>query len=574
MKKFLLSLTVLGATIFSASAQNVADGVKALYYQKYKTAKDILQKAAASNDPEAVYWYGQAYLQDRNDAGGIAKAKDIYQQALNSGVNSPWIWIGMGNVDLASNNSGAAKQKFDQAIASSKDKKGKVDPKILAAIGRAETYGSAGIGDPQYGIDRLKEAEAILDADKKADVNLYADIETNMGINYLKLGGDKGGEAVQAYRKAVEKVPNYARALWRQGMVYLSQDNMPAVDNYFGQAIAADPNYGQTYWSYFDYYKDKDVNKAKEYLDKYVATSDGGCEVQYLQADYLFRAGKYDESLQKAQAMENGGCKDFTRLHMLYAFDYNRLHDNAKAAAHIKTFFATVPPAQREPSDYALAGNILSAVPGSEDSAVAYLSQAYELDTVARNKEVYMDSISNILVRQKRYKENLVWVQKSYDQKKDPSNRNIYDLGYAAYLAGKEDPKSYDLAVKQFTLYKTKYPTEPFGYMMLQRIAESQDSTFEKAVQPTNDYIAFLNADTVKNKDALIGLHWKLGTYYANAKKDYDNAIVEFEKVKSLDPTGSTAQQAGAVLSQLYAIKNKKNNPPASGAKRASGNGK
>jgi predicted Zn-dependent protease len=461
----------------------------------------------------------------------------------------------------------AAKQKFDQAMASSKDKKGKVDPKILAAIGRAETYGGSGVGDAQYGIDRLKEAEATLDADKKADVNLYADIQTSMGINYLKQGGDKGGEAVQAYRKAVDKVPNYARALWRQGMVYLSQDNMDAVNNYFGQAIAADANYGQTYWAYFDYYKDRDVNKAKEYLDKYVATSDGGCDVQYLQADYLFRAGKYEESLQKAQAMENGGCKDFTRLHMLYAFNYNRLHNNAKASEHIKTFFATVPAAQREPSDYALAGSILASVPGSEDSAVAYLAKAYDLDTVAKSKEAYMDSISNILVRQKRYKENLVWVQKSYNLKKEPSNRNIYDLGYAAYLAGKEDPQSYDLAIRQFTTYKTKYPTEPFGYMMLQRIAESQDSTFEKAVQPTNEYITFLSADTVKNKDMLISLHWKMGTYYANTKKDYDGAISEFEKVKSLDPGGATAQQADGVLNQLYSIKNKKNNPPASSKK-------
>ena len=554
MKKFLVSFTALGAMIASAAAQNVADGVKALYYQKYKTARDILQKAAASKDPETVYWYGQSFLQNKNDANGIAKAKDIYQQALNAGINSPWIWIGMGNVDLADGNNGsAAKQKFEQAIAGAKDRKGRVDPKILAAIGRAETYGGSETGDPQYAIDKLKEAETILDADKKPDIDLYADIETNMGINYLKQGGDKGGDAVQAYRKAVDKNPKYARALWRQGLVYLSQDNMDAVNNYFEQAITADPSYGPTYFSYFDYYKNRDVNKAKEYLDKYVATSDGGCDVQYLQADYLFRAGKYQESLDKAQAMENGGCKDYSRLHMLYAYDYNRLHDNAKAAEHLKTFFTTVPAAQREPSDYAFAGNALANVPGSQDSAVSYLTTAYNLDTIVKNKEVYVDSISNILVRQKKYADNLAWVQKAYALKKEPSNRDIFNLGLAAYQS-----KDWDLATKQFTLYKTKYPDEGYGYQWLQRTAKGQDSTFAKAVEPTKDYIAFLSKDEAKNKDQLVGLYSELGAYYANTAKDYPSAIIQFEKIKAIDPTGNGGQQADAILKQLNNIVNRK----------------
>ena len=62
---------------------------------------------------------------------------------------------------------------------------------------------------------------------------------------------------------------------------------------------------------YFNYYKEKDVNTAKEYLDKWVANADKDCETDYFVGDYLFRAGKYQESLQQAKNMEAGNCKNY-----------------------------------------------------------------------------------------------------------------------------------------------------------------------------------------------------------------------------------------------------------------------
>ena len=64
----------------------------------------------------------------------------------------------------------------------------------LNAIGRANAYVASNLGDHPYAVDKLKQAAAI-------DLT-NPDIYINMGINYLKMGGENGGEAVKAYQEA------------------------------------------------------------------------------------------------------------------------------------------------------------------------------------------------------------------------------------------------------------------------------------------------------------------------------------------------------------------------------------
>ena len=184
-----------------------------------------------------------------------------------------------------------------QAITATKGKgrRGTNNPDILTAIGRAMADGSSQQGDPQYGIDKLKEA-ATLDKTNPA-------IDILLGICYLKQGSDKGGAAVEAFTDATRRNPQYAEAYFRIGRIYESQNNTQYMNEWFGKAIAADPAYAPVYIEYFNYYKDRDVNAAKEYLDKYVANADQDCATEYFVADYLYRAGKFQESLDKAKSM-------------------------------------------------------------------------------------------------------------------------------------------------------------------------------------------------------------------------------------------------------------------------------
>ena len=76
----------------------------------------------------------------------------------------------------------------------------------------------------------------------------------------------------------------------------------------------------------------------------------------YFVGDYLFRAGKYQESLQKAKEMEAGACKTFHRVNVLYAYDYDRMGDSVQARTYMETFFKIAEPSEIEPEDVAFAG--------------------------------------------------------------------------------------------------------------------------------------------------------------------------------------------------------------------------
>ena len=219
MKKIAsMTLTAL-VLVQCAMAQSVSEGVKLLQYvYKNNSAKAVLQKAYDANpkDPQAIYWLGIANVAKNREVlskDGVAAARAIYAKALQDGVNDPLIWVGQGTMDiLDGNNVNAAKQKFEQAITSSTETKGKNKGKpsatVLNAIGFANSLGSSTMGDPVYGIEKLKQAATI-------DLN-NADIYFNMGVCYLKLGGENGGEAVKAFQEADLRDTKSGRAKWRR----------------------------------------------------------------------------------------------------------------------------------------------------------------------------------------------------------------------------------------------------------------------------------------------------------------------------------------------------------------------
>ncbi|WP_153801137.1 tetratricopeptide repeat protein [Foetidibacter luteolus] len=570
MKKTALSLLAFASAAVTASSQSVEDGVKLLYYQKNTSAIAALKKAVADKpkDPLAIYWLGQAYI--ANDVAGkvyLDSAKSLYQAKLTEGVNDPWLWIGMGHVELLTGGDlNAAKQKFEQAITTTTPTKGKhkneenID--VLNAIGRANADGSSKEGDAQYGIDKLKRAVELMKADEKTKPN--PDVYINLGTCYLKQGSDKGGEAVEAFREAFTADPANAQAAFRIGRIYQSQNNLESMNEWYGKAIAADAAFAPVYIAYFNYYKERDVNAAKEYLDKYVANADQDCETDFFVADYLFRAGKYQESLQRGQAMEAGPCKDFPKVQALYAFNYLRLNDSVKAKAAIEKYFTVADPALIEPEQYVLGGSVLKKFPGSEDAAASYFKKAQELDTALVNRIKYQDSIVSVYRKTKDSIKILDAVYTGFKMTPSPTNRDIFDLGDAALKA-----KKLDLSDSAYTLYIEKYPDQPYGYIGRVKVAQARDTTGAAAIGPMNNYISFLMKDTVKN-GSTIGYYYALmGGYYANYASNLDSSILMFEKAVQYDPANS---QYPAFLKQLTDARDKANRPrtqPAAKPKKA-----
>lgn len=553
MKK-IVSIILTGLIVTqSVMAQSIEEGMKMLDYQKNQTATAIFKKLydADSKNPENVYWYGQAFLAVDDYKG----AEAIYQKALQDGLNDPWILVGMGHVQVMEGGDiNSAKQKFEQAITMSKDLKGKkkkLYAQILDAIGRANADGGSKIGDPMYGIDKLKEAAEL---DQKS-----ADILINMGINYLKMGPDQGGDAVKSYMDAATREPKNPLPVYKIGRIYQSQNNKELFEKFYDDVIAYDPTFPPVYLSLYDYYAYRDVPKAKEYLEKYIKYADKSCETDYFYGDYLFREGKYQESLEKAKALEAGDCKGFFRNNLLFAYNYDRLGDSLQAKTYIEKYFSVAPGDKISNNDLDIAVKIYSRIPGNEATAVSYIQREIDADTIVANKVKYCNQAADIYGKAKQYSNQILWLQKGVKLKGgNMGEADYYKLANSAFT-GKDYAATMEIAKN----YIAAFPDKPQGYYFNVKAAKGIDTsaTLGTAIEPILQQDSFLvkqnetlSKDSITNKKTIdrntsilySNLCYLMG-YYNDVQKDAPKAIEACEKIIALYPDVTSEQNKFAV---------------------------
>jgi len=535
--------------VATAMAQNVNEGMKQLYYQKYITARQTLQNAVNANpkDASAIYWLGQAFIA-MDDVNG---AKALYQKALNEGVNDPMIWVGMGHIETLNGKRNEARQHFEAAITASLDRKKNPNANVLAAIGRANADGGSNIGDPQYAIEKLKKASELNATDP--------DIFVNMGINFQKLGGDRGGDAVTAYNNALQRDPKYAKALYRIGRIYESQQNKELFENFYAKAIAADPSYTATYLALYDYYKNRDVNKALGYLQDYIKNAEQNPENEFFMADYLFRAGKYQESLAQGKQLESKyGIAKLPKLNVLYAYNYDRLGDSLQAKNNIEKFLSTTKPEQIQSDHYVLAGSILAKFPGSEDAASSYLEKAIQADTVRANQIDYMTTAAQIFEKAQKYDQQYNWLIRLANLKDKWSELDHYRLNTVSFSAKKYQRVLDSLSPK----YIAAYPDKPQGYAFQVRAAKAIDTAaaLGLAIAPINRQNEFLMKDAEANKKAIYLNYYYMLIYYNDKAKDVTKAIEMTDKMMALYPEGTEEYKFAKTTKE--ALEKNKNRKP------------
>ena len=200
----LLSL-VLTTSVFS---QNIEDGKKFIYYERYKSARDIFEKILQSkpNNAEASYWLSQSFI-GLEDA---ARAREVLQSSMNVNPNDALLLAGMGELELMNNKKEVARNLFETALTVSKEK----DLEVLHAIGRANV--NAKEGDANYAIIQLQKATML----KKFN---DASVHVTIGDAYRKLLD--GGNAVQAYQAALALNPQQIAAIYKEGLIYKTQKN-------------------------------------------------------------------------------------------------------------------------------------------------------------------------------------------------------------------------------------------------------------------------------------------------------------------------------------------------------------
>lgn len=561
MKQFFLlsSFIFLGNTLF---AQSIDDGKKFLDYERYTSAQNVFSKlvAANPNDIEAVYWLGQTYIKN-GDNPDTAAAKALYQKALQANPNTPLLMVGMGEIALMEGQKEDARNKFEAAMSIPKKKE---LPEIQEAVGRANIDTKS--GDPVYAIGLLNQAA---DKDKK-----NPEVQILLGDAYRKM--IDGANATTSYTKALELDPKSARADFMIGRIYETQGygQEPIYMKYYNAAIAADPNFAPVYYWLYNYYYERDVNKSREYLNKYIAVADPDSKNCYAEASLLYVSRLYQQAIAKSdECISTGGTKVYPNVYGLKAYSYDKLGDSINAKKYFDEFFAKVNPDKIGPNDYATYGKVLLKIPAKDsmdqvrnDSlAEVYIDKAIAIDTVPANKLDYVKSTAESLIASKKYADAGKWYAKMLTLKPDYGKVDLYYAGYNDYRGG-----NYVSADSIWALYTQKYPEDIFGWYMKAHAEEGIDSTemnglakpsYEKVIS-----IADSSADKDKVKANEITAYRYLVAYYYNVKHDKDSSIYFNSKILELDPNDTQAQTNDKALRALPsqpAKASKGDSPPA-----------
>ena len=534
-----LAIVMLSSVaVLVAAAQSVTEGTKALYYEKYKTAKDILQKLVTANpaDAEANYWLGQTELEQDH----LAEARAVYAKAMTSTNQNPLIVVGMGHVELLEGKAADAKAHFDAALAATTNKKGG-DPKILTAVGRANADGDSKVGDPLYGIEKLTTASKLDPKDPE--------IQVQAGISQLKRGGEFGGESKKAFEEALVRDPKYAKAKLRIARIFLSQGNKELFLPLMEEATQLDPNYGPAWLALYTYYAERDVNKAKEYLDRFIAVAEKDCETDFFYADYLLRAGKRDEALAKAKEMEAScGGEGFPKLDKLYAIIYDRTGDSVNARTSMTKYISKENPDRIGAVDYANFSAILAKFPGTEAEVDSNMLKSFARDSTSAKKVENATLLAATYGKMLNYCGQSKWLGVAASSKPTMTATEYYYLGDATTKCAQNTSDSivkgstFRTADSIYGQYISKYPEQPQGYAFRAIAAKLADADTSKgtAIAAVEAYTTFLMKDTAKNKSTIIRNYYYEIPYFAKIK-DFQKVLDAANAILVLDPANSYA---------------------------------
>jgi Flp pilus assembly protein TadD len=530
-------LILMGNILF---AQSIKDGKQFLTRERYQSAEGVFQQLLAKdpNNTEAAYWLGQVYLDNDRFYIDTAAAKALYQKTLQANPNNALIMVGMGQINLMEGNKDAARNQFETAINNTKKKD---LPDILYAVGRANIEPNKG-GDIMYGIQKLQQAT---ERDKK-NPELYNEI----GLGYWKL--HDGGNATSNFQTALSIDPADAMASFYIGRIFETQGygQEPIYMRYYQDAMREDPAYAPVYYWLYTYYYNRDVNKAAEYLNKYIANADNDSKNCLAKAQLLFVSKKYEQAITQADAcIDSAGGKSDANLYGLKGYAYDKMGDSLKAKASFDKFFAVVDPAKIGPGDYATYGQILLKLPGNEAEAESYIDKAIKLDTVPANKIKFLTDVAQSLAADKKYAQAGKWYGKVLTLDSSYGKTDLFYAGYNDYLGG-----NYVTADSVFKLYQQKFPEDVYGWYLGAHTIEAIDTAQTGKAKPLYQKVIEIG-DTTQDKssikDKLITSYRYMVAYYYNLKRQTDSAIVNNDKILELDPTDATALKTKDALEQV-----------------------
>ncbi len=510
-------------------AQSITEARKLLYYERYEGAAHQL-RALLKTDPnnsEAWWMLTQVYLHRHQ----LQQIKDSLRQMPAAIGEQPMALCASGQVFLEEGRKDSARVYFNKALAITKEK----DPIILFAI--AQAHQGADSGDAHYAIELLTRAIK----KEKHNPELYVEL----GDTWRRL--EDGGQAYKAYQDALAEDSKYAKALYKAGKIFVTQNNPEQYLKYFNDAVSADSLFGPAWYELYYHYYFRDVNKAMDELNHYIAATDPGIRNDYLVTDLLYSSRKYQEAIQKAkQLIDQRGGGSEPRLYKLIAYSYKELHDSSRALDFMQEYFRRQTDTGFVAKDYETMGEIYDLL-NKPDSAVPYYVKAGSLEKDSIQRRVFAKKLAGLYKKQKDYSNQALWLGVYYEGNAKATNLDLFNWGLAFYMA-----KEYPMADSVFGLYETKYPDQDFGYYWRARSDVAIDTAMQTgmAIPHYLKLIDIAEKDTANktNRKHLIESYGYIAAYKANSQKDYAGAIEYFGKLLELDPVNPDARRYIEIL--------------------------
>jgi len=530
MKKSAIVMCLAAFLSVTAFAQNVQEGINNLYAQRYQSAKSIFEKllAANPNNIEATYWLGQTYL----DQDNIAAAKSVYEKALASNGNAPLMLVGMGHVELLEGNQAGAQQRFEQAITASRGRNGN-DPVVLTAIGRANVNAyteSKKVGNLDYAIAKLNEAAQV------TPVN--PEVYLNLGNAYRKK--HQGSDAVQAYRKA----GNYAPALYRAALLYMTQTNYRQPDSWgvvlenLNNVITADPKFAPAYEQlyYYNLLAKQDFSTAEGFATKYISSSDPSAENQYFLAQTQFVQKKYTEAINNAKnivAQTNNNPKP--RVYRLLAYSYLGNKDTATACQYANEYFAKAKEEDMRGDDYLL--HAYSCGKGNPDIIRTDIVKAVQMDSVlSRQVTLLNDAAKEAKANGQRLLQAELDLMSYQIRGKQTNPAELVNIAVSFFFGS-----AYQKADSVSKAYSAIAPDSIYGHYWSALALSSIDTTMEQglAMPDYQKVLDIAEKDKLRFKSQGVRAATTLAIYSFNIKNDKTAAVAFADRGLAFDPTNA-----------------------------------
>jgi tetratricopeptide (TPR) repeat protein len=534
--KFLQILFVFLLLSISVSAQ-FSQGIEYLNSEMYATSKKYFTKLFDDSTlkPEVCYYLGETYrLMGKPDS-----AAAYYELGLKQEKPNALCMVGKAGILMATDPSQAA----ELIKKASSVKEYKKNPALYVALAKA--YAS----NKQF--DKAFEA---LNTAKVIDKN-YINIYLTEGDIFLSQ--NKSGEAASKFESALSFDAKCKTAYFKLARIYESGKMYPQSLEFIEKLKTVDAHFPPCLKLEGDiYYEQGKYAKAIDAYSEYLQTSEAVLADHSRYAYALYFNKEYQKSLEELNQITPLDPNNIV-FKRLKAYNLYETGEFKAGLDQMKEYFDTTNSSDIIVSDYKYFARLLQK--NNQDSlSVLYYQKAMESSQAPLefNKEISLS-----FEKMKNYSGAAAYLEKHFKTNKNLVPVDLLIWGRDCYFAAGEidsaaiaqNPAKADerkaLYLKADSIFgdfAVRYPDHYMGYFWRARVNAVLDPETELGLaKPYYEKVAEIleKTNNAERKKEIIEAYQYLGYYYY-LKEDLPNSLIYFNKIITIDPNNSVAQEA------------------------------